>query len=117
MTDSKNLLKLLQLLRLLNSPPAKDVHQLTRLMGLTKSTVYRYLKVLKKVGYEIDSNENNRKSLKFSVPKYGNGVLTATEINYLRGLLDAEHRKEVLAQNILGKFHRSLTLIDRKSVV
>jgi predicted DNA-binding transcriptional regulator YafY len=111
MTDNKKLQQLLHLLRLLNSPPAKDVPQLVRRMQSSDSSVYRHLKVLEVVGYEIETDEKNRKSLKFSFPKNGNGILNAGEINYLRETLKENHQSELYAQTILEKFHRSLTLI------
>ena len=111
MTDDKELYQLLHLLRLLNSPPAKDVQQLVRRLNSSKSTVYRHLEVLKEVGYEIETDERNRKALKFSFPKNGNGILNAGEINYLQETLTEHHRNDLYAQVILDKFHRSLTLI------
>jgi proteasome accessory factor C len=84
---------------------------LVRRLSSSKSSVYRHLEVLKEVGYEIETDEKNRKSLKFSFPKNGNGILNAGEINYLRETLSRHHQDSVYAISILEKFHRSLTLI------
>ena len=111
MTDTQQLYKILHLLRLLNSPPAKDVSQLVRRLGSTKSTVYRHIKVLEEVGYEIDTDGRSRKSLKFSVARSGNGVLGPDDIAYLQKMLEQHGKGSAHAKTILGKFHRSLTLI------
>lgn len=111
MENQQKILKVFQLIRLLNTPPSKDVPQLIRRLDSSKSAVYRDLKVLKSLGYPIETDDKNRKSLLFTIPKSGDGVLSLTDIDYLQSFLEKEQSNSVLAKSILDKFNLSLNLI------
>lgn len=111
METSKILHKIFQLIRLLNTPPAMDVPQLMSRLGVSKSAVYRDLKILEEIGYQIETDSRNRKSLKFSIPKRGAGILTLDDINFLQSLLESSKSESVRAETILKKFNRNLNLI------
>lgn len=110
MDSQQKLHKIFQLIRLLNTPPAKDVPQLVRRLGSSKSAVYRDVKVLEAIGYPIITDDKKRKSLKFTIPKSGNGVLTMEDVNYLQVILEQKNN-DIRAQDILTKFNRNLNLI------
>lgn len=103
--------KVFTLIRLLNTPPAKDVKQLERQSGISRSRLYEYLKLLEEIGYVIHTDENNRKSFEFTVPKDGIGVLGADELGYLQELLQNFSSDHFLSKNILHKFKLGLSLI------
>lgn len=111
MADQKKLHKVLMLIRLLNTPPAKNVSQLIRLLGSTKSRVYEYLQLLEKVGYRIKTDRNHRKSFDFVTPRSGEGALGADELHYLQDLLQRFGGQDLHAKNILYKFDLNLSLI------
>ena len=111
MADQKKLHKVLMLIRLLNTPPAKDVPQLIRLLGSTKSRVYEYLQLLEKVGYRINTDQNYRKSFDFVTPRSGEGALGADELLYLQDVLQRFGGQDLHAKNILYKFDLNISLI------
>jgi proteasome accessory factor C len=109
MDTQKKVLEVFRLIMLLNTPPSKDVSQLVRRLGSSSSTVYRDLKILESIGYPIETDDKKRKSLKFTIPKSGNGVLSLDDISYLQDLLEKEKSPQSI--NILEKFNRNLNLI------
>ncbi len=111
MNDYQRIQKIFNLVRLLNTPPAKDVPQLIRRLDLPKSVVYRMLKLLESLGYVIDKDKNNRRSLRFTIPKSGDGVLSLDDLNYIQQLLEKEQPLSVQGQLLLDKLRRNLNLI------
>jgi len=111
MAEQQNLFKILTLIRLLNTPPAKDVRQLVRLTGASRTRLYEYLKLLERVGYRIQTDQSKRKAFEFIVPKSGNGVLGTDELSYLQDLLQQFGGNALHAKNILHKFDLNLSLI------
>ena len=59
----KKLYKVFTLIRLLNTPPARDAKQLMRILGVKKTHFYRLKKLLEDLGYKIHTNEQYRMSL------------------------------------------------------
>jgi proteasome accessory factor C len=111
MDEQQKLYRVLQLIRLLNTPPAKDVAQLVRRIGSSKTRVYDYLKLLEKVGYKINTDNRHRKSLELSVSKYGNGALEPDDIALIQDILQRSGSKNPLAQELLYKLDANLSLI------
>ena len=109
--DSKNkVIEIFRLLRLLNSPPALSAQQLQERLILGKSSFYRQLNIIRSLGYEVEKDENDRFSLKFTLPKSGDGLLTLTDINLIRALLKKE-KDDIHAKQLYEKLHRNLELI------
>lgn len=111
MSEQKNLERILKLIRELNTPPPKDVPQLIRRTGISKSRVYEYLKLLKRLGYRIKTDQQHRKSFEFLTPKSGAGALGSDELAYLQDLLQKFGSNDLHGQNILHKFNLNLSLI------
>jgi len=115
MNESQKLYKVFSLIRLLNTPPAKSAKQLMRQLGIKKSQVYRYIDLLKELGYTIDTDEQHRKSLSFidteaSAGKLTKDMLGHDELNYIHDLLQSQVTDSPYAESILHKFDRHLSL-------
>lgn len=111
MDGQKKLYKILQLIRLLNTPPAKDVPQLTRRLDSSKTRIYEYIQLLEKIGYKIKTDDKHRKSLELSVSKYGNGILEPDELALIQDILQQSGNKNPLVQELLHKLDTNLSLI------
>jgi len=111
MDGQKKLYKILQLIRLLNTPPSKDVPQLIRRLGSSKTRIYEYIQLLEKIGYKIKTDGKHRKSLELSVSKYGNGILEPEELALIQDILQQSGNKNPLAQELLHKLDTNLSLI------
>lgn len=111
MSEQKNLERILTLIRELNTPPPKDVPQLIRRTGISKTRTYEYLKLLERMGYQIKTDEQYRKSFEFLAPKSGKGALGSDELAYLQDLIQKFGTNDLHAQNILHKFDLNLSLI------
>jgi proteasome accessory factor C len=111
MDGQKKLYKILQLIRLLNTPPSKDVPQLIRRLGSSKTRIYEYIQLLEKIGYKIKTDGKHRKSLELSVSKYGNGALEPDDIALIQDILQRSGSKNPLAQELLYKLDANLSLI------
>jgi len=60
MHNQNKLLRLLQLISVLQASPAKTMKTIAKLIGSTERTVYRYLDLLKAVGFSVDKDANNK---------------------------------------------------------
>lgn len=109
--ESKNkVLEIFRLLRILNSPPPLSAQQLQSRLDLSKSSFYRHLEIIRALGYEVEKDEQDRFSLKFTLPKSGDGLLTLMDINLIRDLLKKES-DNIHAVQLHKKLRRNLELI------
>ena len=60
MHNQNKLLRLLQLISVLQASPAKTMKTIAKLIGSTERTVYRYLDLLKAVGFKVEKDSNNK---------------------------------------------------------
>jgi len=108
---SKNkVLEIFKLLRILNSPPALSAKQLLQRLDISSSSLYRHLDIIRALGYEVEKDSNDRFSLKFTLSKSGDGLLTMSDINLVRSLLKKEENN-IQANQLLDKLRRNLELI------
>lgn len=111
MNDYERLQKIFQLIRLLNTPPAKSVRQLTVRIQSSQSRVYEYLKLLERLGYKIKTDRQSRKSFELAFPEDGKSVLNAEELAFLQEILQQTSRNSPQATSILHKFDLNLSMI------
>ncbi len=118
MSDLKTVEKILRLIRLLNTPPAKTADQLRRRLGAetSQSAIYRYIKLLKKIGYPVETDEQHRKYIAFSAAP-GKGVLVAEELDYIIDTLQKTAVDDQMKTAILHKLNRNLSLIPLADVL
>lgn len=109
--DQQKLYTVFQLIRLLSAPPAKDVSQLTRQLGLKKSTVYEYVNLLKRVGYIVETDVQHRKYIDFQAGNNKAGVLSVDELSHLQEILQQMGVQSALSQTIIHKLELNLSLV------
>ncbi len=107
--------KVFKLIRLLNTPPAKEREQLMRQLDIKKTHFYRYIKLLKALGYNVEPNDQKRWSLKFIDPEahkkdLSKDALGQDQLSYLRDLLQAQVTHSPHAETLLHKFDQHLSL-------
>ena len=60
MYNQNKILRVLQLISLLKKEPAKSIRFLSGILESTDRTVYRYLDLIKELGFELQRDQNNR---------------------------------------------------------
>ena len=102
MHNQNKLLRLLQLISVLQASPAKTMKTIAKLIGSTERTVYRYLDLLKAVGFKVEKDSNNKIYI-------DNGVLdikqtfTAEEIKLIQESISVVAKKSPLKDSIIQK--------------
>jgi proteasome accessory factor C len=102
MHNQNKLLRLLQQISALQASPAKTMHAIANLIGSTERTVYRYLDLLKAVGFNIEKDTNHKIYI-------DNGMLDIKEI------LTADEIKLIQESiKVLGKSSPLIDTINQK---
>ena len=102
MHNQNKLLRLLQLISVLQASPAKTMKTIAKLIGSTERTVYRYLDLLKAVGFKVEKDSNNKIYI-------DNGVLdikqtfTSEEIKLIQESISVVAKKSPLKDSIIQK--------------
>lgn len=107
--DHSKILRVLKLIQYLSVPPGKTIEKLIKLLGVSKASVYRYINILRDIGYIIDSNEMAQYSIDDSRSFYH---LTSEEKNLISSLINSTKEQNQTTHNILHKLHISATLPD-----
>jgi len=115
--DLKKIYKVFSLIRLLNTPPARDAKQLMRILDIKKTYFYELLKLIERLGYTIHTNEQNRKSLKVQVTSSGKDLIEPQELAHLRDILQQASSNHPLTTSLLNKFDANLALIPLADVL
>lgn len=111
MADETSLYRIFKLIRLLNTPPPKPAKQLWESLGRSSSQFYRDIKLLDKLGYPVDTDLHDRWYLQFQFEKGKKGILEPEELFFLQEHLQRTGGASPLAQSILHKFDRNLSMI------
>ena len=102
MHNQNKLLRLLQLISVLQASPAKTMKNIAKLIGSTERTVYRYLDLLKAVGFKVEKDSNNKIYI-------DNGSLdikqmfTSEEIKLIQESISVVAKKSPLKDSIIQK--------------
>jgi proteasome accessory factor C len=102
MHNQNKLLRLLQLISVLQASPAKTMKTISKLIGSTERTVYRYLDLLKAVGFKVEKDSNNKIYI-------DNGVIdikqmfTVEEIKLIQESISVIAKKSPLKDSIIQK--------------
>ena len=102
MHNQNKLLRLLQLISVLQTSPAKTMKSISKLIGSTERTVYRYLDLLKAVGYKVEKDLNNKIYI-------DNGsidikqMFTSEEIKLIQESITVVAKKNPLKDSIIQK--------------
>jgi predicted DNA-binding transcriptional regulator YafY len=102
MHNQNKLLRLLQLISVLQASPAKTMKTIAKLIGSTERTVYRYLDLLKAVGFNVEKDTNHKVYI-------DNGVLdikqmfTTEEIKLIQESIKIVAKSSPLKDSIIQK--------------
>lgn len=102
MHNQNKLLRLLQLISVLQTSPAKTIKSISKLIGSTERTVYRYLDLLKAVGFKVEKDSNNKIYI-------DNGsidikqMFSAEEIKLIQDSIKVVAKKSPLKDSIIQK--------------
>jgi predicted DNA-binding transcriptional regulator YafY len=104
MLNQHKILRVLQLITLLKKEPAKSIKFIARILESTDRTVYRYLDLIKELGFDLKRDHNNR----FFIF----GEVVGDEINFtneeallLKELLLSSGNKSKLKDSLLKKIY------------
>lgn len=106
MFNQNRIYRLFQLINYLKAKPAKSVRSIETFLDTSERTVYRYLDLLKDLGFKVDKDSNNKISIQGSsdidlIP------FTPQEADFLKKLLLTTGKNNQLAQSVLQKVQQS----------
>ncbi|MCX8481952.1 MAG: WYL domain-containing protein [Crocinitomicaceae bacterium] len=106
MFNQNRIYRLFQLINFLKARPAKTVRSIETFLNTSERTVYRYLDLLKDLGFNIEKDSNNKIFIAVSsdidlIP------FTPQEADYLKRLILTVGKDNQLAQSILQKVEQS----------
>jgi predicted DNA-binding transcriptional regulator YafY len=104
MLNQVKILRVLQLIALLKKPPSKAIKTIASILDNTERTVYRYLDLIKELGFDVQKDENNRYLIVGDFDNDSNNF-TADEANLLNELLLSSANKSKLKDSILKKIY------------
>jgi predicted DNA-binding transcriptional regulator YafY len=106
MFNQNRIYRLFQLINYLKARPAKSVRSIESFLDTSERTVYRYLDLLKDLGFNIEKDSNNKMFISVSsdtdlIP------FTPQEADYLKKLILSSGKENQLAQSVLQKVQQS----------
>lgn len=104
MLNQVKILRVLQLISLLKKPPAKSIKNLAGILNNTERTVYRYLDLIKELGFDLHKDQSNRFIIIGDFENDAN-TFTPDEANLLKELLLTSANKSKLKDSILKKIY------------
>jgi predicted DNA-binding transcriptional regulator YafY len=109
MFNQNRIYRLFQLINYLKARPAKSVRSIETYLETSERTVYRYLDLLKDVGFTIEK-DNNNKIFIASNNETDQIPFTQQEADYLKKLILSAGKENKLAQSVLQKVQYSSEL-------
>jgi len=110
MTDQQKLFRVFKLIQLLSQRPYRTVRHLAGILEVSYKTVYRYIDLLREVGYVIDKKDEDRYCLEMDAFVSPKGMIEADEAAFLQELLWQSPPGHHLRDSILHKLNRQYTL-------
>jgi predicted DNA-binding transcriptional regulator YafY len=104
MHNQNKILRVLQLISLLKKEPAKSIRFLSGILESTDRTVYRYLDLVKELGFELQKDQNN-KFLIFGNDDYETVSFSNEEATLLRDLVLSTGKGSKLRDSLLQKIY------------
>ena len=103
MHNQNRIFRVLQLIAILQKAPAKTIRHLATLLNTTERTTYRYLDLIKQLGFDLQKDTFNKY---FIVNNNSNTVgFTEQEANLLNQLLQSSAKHNKLKESILKKIY------------
>jgi len=104
MHNQNKILRVLQLISLLKKEPAKSIRFLSGILDSTDRTVYRYLDLVKELGFELQKDQNN-KFLIIGDDDYETVSFSNEEATLLRDLVLSTGKGSKLRDSLLQKIY------------
>lgn len=104
MHNQNKILRVLQLISLLKKEPAKSIRFLSGILESTDRTVYRYLDLVKELGFELQKDQNN-KFLIIGNDDYETVSFSNEEATLLRDLVLTTGKESKLRDSLLQKIY------------
>ena len=104
MYNQNKILRVLQLISLLKKEPAKSIRFLSGILESTERTVYRYLDLVKELGFELQKDQNN-KFLIIGNNDYETVSFSNEEASLLRDLVLSTGKESKLKDSLLQKIY------------
>lgn len=104
MYNQNKILRVLQLISLLKKEPAKSIRFLSGILESTDRTVYRYLDLVKELGFELQKDQNN-KFLIIGSDDYETVSFSNEEASLLRDLVLSTGKESKLKDSLLQKIY------------
>jgi len=106
MFNQNRIYRLFQLINYLKARPPKSLRSIETILDTSERTVYRYLDLLKDLGFNIERDSNNKIFIAATsdidlIP------FTPQEADYLKKLILSTGKKNQLAQSVLQKVQQS----------
>jgi predicted DNA-binding transcriptional regulator YafY len=102
LANQTTLLRLLKLIALLKQKPPKSVKFIAEFIQASERSAYRYIELLKEVGFNLIVNKRNQYSIEdnqWLSPSHFN----QEELSYLKSILTTVGREHLLSQSLLDK--------------
>lgn len=106
MFNQNRIYRLFQLINYLKARPAKSVRSIESFLDTSERTVYRYLDLLKDLGFTIEKDSNNKIFIA-STADTDLIPFTAQEAEYMKMLILSAGKENQLAQSVLQKVQQS----------
>ena len=104
MYNQNKILRVLQLISLLKKEPAKSIRFLSGILESTERTVYRYLDLVKELGFELQKDQNN-KFLIIGNDDFETVSFSTEEASLLRDLVLSTGKESKLKDSLLQKIY------------
>ncbi len=102
MFNQNRIYRIFRLITFLKNKPTKTTAQLMQLLETSERTVYRYIDMLRELGFEVEKDSQNRFSIPSNQP-LGFIPFTAQEADYLEKLIYGAGKQNKLSAGILKK--------------
>ena len=104
MYNQNKILRVLQLISLLKKEPAKSIRFLSGILESTDRTVYRYLDLVKELGFELQKDQNN-KFLIIGSDDFETVSFSNEEASLLKDLVLSTGKESKLKDSVLQKIY------------
>lgn len=104
MHNQNKILRVLQLITLLKKEPAKSIRFLAGILDSTDRTVYRYLDLVKELGFELYKDHNNKYQI-LGENEYQSISFSNEEVSLLRDLVLTIGKDSKLKDSLLKKIY------------
>lgn len=104
MLNQHKILRVLQLISLLQKKPAKSIRFISGFIESTERTVYRYLDLIKELGFELERDQNKRYFIKGGLYDESESFTNA-EVTLLKELLLSSGKDNKLKDAVLKKIY------------